>query len=99
MSNELVTLEFYEVNDRGKIIGDELIMYASDVSVVPRIGDRLHLSRTEKVLGVDPDKEHRYWKVVDVEWWFESRAEEHRREFGVHRQIAIFCVRVNESIY
>lgn len=61
----MINIEYYEV---GSPFGDDPLAYVCD-GIVPRIGERIHLSRTEKVLGLDPEKEHRYWKVVDVELW------------------------------
>jgi hypothetical protein len=93
MSSEYITLEFYEVDQEGKMVGDDPIKEAYDVIAVPRVGDRLYIARTEKVLGIDPDKEHRHFEVVEVEWWYDFKAEP-RSEFGGQRQIAIFCTRV-----
>lgn len=98
MSREIICLEFYEVDADGNRVrtDEDYVMYASDVSAVPRRGDRLYLKRTERVLGVDPDKEHRHWEVVQVEWWYEEETDS-MRKYGKMRQIAIFCKRVPET--
>jgi hypothetical protein len=98
MSNEYIVLEFYEIDHNGKMVGEDPIMYATHVSVVPRVGERLHLSRTEKVLGIDPDKEHRYWVVDQVEWWYETETKSMIRN-GAQRNVVVFCKRLPTSPY
>ena len=98
MSNEYIVLEFYEIDDQNKMVGDEPIMTASDVGVVPRIGDRLHLKRTDKVLGLDPDKEHRHWVVESIEWWYETPTDAMFRH-GTQRNVVVFCRRLPHGPY
>lgn len=98
MSGEFVVLEFYEIDNNNRMVGDDPIMTATDVSVVPRVGDRLHLSRTEKVLGVDPDKEHRYWIVDGIEWWYENETRSMIKH-GCQRNVVVFCRRLAHGPY
>jgi hypothetical protein len=101
INNEYITLEFYELGDDDKVIEDDdtgdMLMYASDVSFVPRIGDKLKICRTEKILGLDPVKEHRDFQVIDVEIWYNKEMPE-RSPIGVTRQIAVFVRRIPESM-
>jgi hypothetical protein len=97
--SEYTTLEFYELGDDDKIIDsadEEMLMYASDVTFVPRKGDLLKICRTEKILGVDPVKEHRDFEVIDVEIWYHTEKDS-MIKFGSSRQIAVFVRRVPES--
>lgn len=97
--SEYITLEFYEVDrETNKVFADEPVMYASDVSFVPRKGDLIHMCRTEKVLGIDPDKEHRYWKVIDVEIWYQVETNA-MIKYGTTRQIAVFVQRTDNIPY
>lgn len=98
MTGEMIILEFYEVDINDKIVGDDPIMVATDVHAVPRIGDRLHLSRTEKVLGVDPDKEHRNWIVDSIEWWYSTETRS-MIQHGTQRNVVVFCRRLPYGPY
>lgn len=90
----MISLEFYE---EGKKDGDPLAYVYVD-RVVPRIGEQVYLKRVDKILGVDPEKEHPHWEVISVEHYLDV-SEVQILQHGIIDKVAILVRRVDDSIW
>ena len=88
----MINLEIYD--EHAPQYSDPL-MWMPDVGAVPRVGDRVVLRMTEKVLGEDEYKEHRDWEVVRVEWHFDSVGDTNLRlKYGTSDTHAVYVKRI-----